>query len=182
MNVAAARSTPDVETRATRDDHDALRLWLRLLATTNGLEFLVRSRLQARFGTTLARFDYLAQLDRVPDGLRMREISERLMVTGGNVTGLTDALEAEGLVARVAEPGDRRAFRVRLTSTGRRAFRAMAGEHERWIVEAFSSLSAREIAQLRVLLGRVKDHVRTAAARAETPGADRGRTGKGRSS
>ncbi len=161
MSSTSPRAVHDTETRVTGADHDALRLWLRLLATTNSLEALVRGRLQAHFGTTLARFDYLAQLERVPEGLRMRELSERLMVTGGNVTGLTDGLEDEGLVTRESEPDDRRAFRVRLTPAGRRAFRTMAGDHERWIVKAFSALSAREIAQLRGLLGRIKDHVRS---------------------
>jgi len=156
----SARAVLDAESRATRDDHDALRLWLRLLATTLSVEAVVRQRLQARFSTTLARFDYLAQLERVPQGLRMRELSERLMVTGGNVTGLTDALASEGHVVRDPDPDDRRAFRVRLTPAGRRAFRAMAGEHEAWIVELFTGLSAHELAQLRALLGRIKRQVR----------------------
>ncbi len=156
---ATARMQTDVETRATPSDHGALRAWLRLLATANSLEGLVRGRLHAQFATTLPRFDYLAQLDRVPEGLRMSELSERLMVTGGNVTGLTDALEREGLVTRQAEADDRRACRIRLTASGRRAFRAMAVEHERWIISAFDGLSTREIAQLRELLGRVKQRV-----------------------
>jgi DNA-binding MarR family transcriptional regulator len=154
----------DVETRASGGDHAALRAWLRLLATTNSLEALVRSRLQVRFGTTLARFDYLSQLDRVPNGLRMGEISERLMVTNGNVTGLTDALESEGLVTRAPDDQDRRAFRVQLTAVGRRAFHAMAAEHELWIAEVFSGLTQREFAQLRELLGKVKVRVHKARA------------------
>ena len=150
----------DVETRASNDDHDALRAWLRLLATTNSIEALVRGRLQSGYATTLARFDYLAQLERDPDGLRMRDLSSRLMVTRGNVTGLTDSLEKEGLVIREADAEDGRGFRVRLTAAGRRAFRAMAVEHERWIVDVFAVLSERELRQLRELLGRVKSHAR----------------------
>jgi DNA-binding MarR family transcriptional regulator len=161
VSVDPARDVLDAESRATGDDHDALRVWLRLLATTHGIEALVRGRLQARFGITLARFDYLAQLERSPQGLRMRELSERLMVTGGNVTGLTDALEAEGHVVREADPDDRRAFRVRLTPAGRRVFRAMASEHERWIVEIFAQMAPRDVARLRDLLGQVKQQVRS---------------------
>ena len=96
----------DLETRATDDHHDALRVWLRLLATSNMIESRVRTRLQERFGMTLPRFDLLAQLERVPTGLRMNELSARMMVTGGNVTGITDALEREGLVVREADPAD----------------------------------------------------------------------------
>src|SRR5512134_1405791 len=129
------------ETRLTEDDHRSLRLWLRLLSCTNVLESQMRRLLQTRFATTLPRFDLMAQLERTPEGLKMNELSRRLMVTGGNVTGLTDTLEAEGLVTREPDADDRRAQRVKLTRDGRRAFRAMAQEHERWIVRVFDVLS-----------------------------------------
>ncbi len=151
---------PDAETRATGDDHDALRVWLRLLATTNLLTGRVRRLLRERFATTLPRFDLLAQLERAPEGLKMGELSQRLMVTGGSITGLTDQLQAEGLVTRSGDPHDRRALRVRLTAAGRRAFRAMASSHERWIVESLGVLGRDEIARLAELLGRVKAHVK----------------------
>jgi DNA-binding MarR family transcriptional regulator len=151
----------DAETRAARDDHGAIRLWLRLLATERLVETRTRRLLLERFGTTLPRFDLMAQLERFPEGLRMNELSKRMMVTGGNVTGITDLLEREGLVERVADADDRRAWRVRLTRTGKRAFAAMAAEHERWIVEAFAPLSAREMATMAALLARLKTHVRS---------------------
>jgi DNA-binding MarR family transcriptional regulator len=103
----------------------------------------------------------MAQLERSPQGLRMNELSRRMMVTGGNVTGITDMLEHEGLVERVADPADRRVWRVRLTRAGRRAFTAMAQVHERWIVEAFAELSTREMNAMAGLLGRLKTHVRS---------------------
>ncbi|HEY7752257.1 MAG TPA: MarR family transcriptional regulator [Steroidobacteraceae bacterium] len=151
----------DAETRAVRDDHGAIRLWLRMLATHRLVETRARRLLLERFGTTLPRFDLMAQLERFPRGLRMNELSRRMMVTGGNVTGITDLLEREGLVERVADPDDRRAWLVRLTRVGRRAFGAMAAEHERWIVEAFAPLSAREMATMAALLARLKTHVRS---------------------
>jgi DNA-binding MarR family transcriptional regulator len=157
----------DMEARAHSEHPEALRLWLRLLTCTQLVEKEVRGRLRDRFETTLPRFDLLAQLERAPEGLKMNELSRRLMVTGGNVTGITDQLVTEGLVDRVAVEGDRRAFRIRLTPKGRKVFHAMAQEHEDWIVQAFSSLSAKEIATLHKLLGRVKqqaqDRVRLAA-------------------
>jgi DNA-binding MarR family transcriptional regulator len=156
----AARAT-DAETRAERDDHGAIRLWLRMLATNRLVETRTRRLLQERYATTLPRFDLMAQLERAPKGLKMGELSKRMMVTGGNVTGITDMLEREGLVERVAAPRDRRARLVRLTGAGRRAFAAMAEEHERWIVEAFTELSGREMATIAALLARLKAHVRS---------------------
>ena len=148
----------DLEARAHAEHPEALRLWLRLLTCTQMVERDLRSRLREAFDTTLPRFDLMAQLERVPEGLRMNELSRRLMVTGGNVTGITDQLEAEGLVERVPVEGDRRAFHVRLTPAGRQQFQAMAQAHEQWIVDAFAGLTSAEIRTLHQLLGRVKQH------------------------
>jgi DNA-binding MarR family transcriptional regulator len=158
--MTAASRAMDAETRAGRDDHGAIRLWLRMLATNRLVETRTRRLLLERYATTLPRFDLMAQLERFPQGLRMNELSKRMMVTGGNVTGITDGLAREGLVERVADPADRRAWLVRLTRAGRRAFAAMAAEHERWVVEAFAALSARETATMAALLARLKAHVR----------------------
>lgn len=148
----------DLEARAHSEHPEALRLWLRLLTCTQQIERQVRSGLRENFDTTLPRFDLMAQLERAPEGLKMNELSRRMMVTGGNVTGITDQLVTEGLVERVEVEGDRRAYRVRLTARGRAQFRAMAERHEQWIVDAFAALAPRDIATLHRLLGRVKQH------------------------
>jgi len=149
----------DLESRTTGDDHLSLRLWLRLLACTNLVEGRARTRLRTSFDTTLPRFDLMAQLERAPGGLRMNEISRRMMVTGGNVTRIVDQLTDEGLVARGPSRGDRRSFTVRLTAAGRKAFAAMAQQHETWIVEMFGALSRKERLQLYALLAKLKSHV-----------------------
>ncbi len=146
----------DRETAARTDDHHALRLWLRLLTCTQLIERAVRARLRDRFGTTLPRFDLMSQLWRYPGGLKMNELSRHLMVTGGNITGIVDPLEKDGLVERTAEPADRRAYRVRLTRAGRKAFAEMARTHEEWIVELLAGFSRREHAEIYKLLGRLK--------------------------
>ena len=147
----------DMEARAHSEHPEALRLWLRLLTCTQLVEKRVRTRLRERFDTTLPRFDLMAQLERAPDGLKMNELSRRMMVTGGNVTGITDQLVAEGLVERIDVEGDRRAYRVRLTAKGRKQFHDMARQHEDWIVDAFSGLTGRDITTLHRLLGKVKE-------------------------
>jgi DNA-binding MarR family transcriptional regulator len=155
-------TTPvDAETRVHDDHHVSLRLWLRLLSCTNQIEASIRQNLQAQFETTLPRFDLMAQLERAPEGLKMSELSQRMMVTGGNVTGITDGLEKEGLVVREVDPADRRVFRVRLTAEGERQFRRMATEHEQWVIELFGPLSLKQKKQLMDLLGELKQHLRT---------------------
>jgi len=189
---ATGHATPvvDFESRASRGDHAALRLWLRLFTCDLMIERDIRARLRERFGMTLARFDYLSQLERFPEGLRMQEVSRRLMVTGGNVTGLTHQLAAEGLVERRRNPGDRRVRLIRLTAKGRRVFGDIAAEHERWIVELFGGLGALERDRLHALLGELKAAVsrqmsaareaeaRSARRRASAAAADAGGRGQ----
>lgn len=138
------------------DDHTALRVWLRLLTCTKLIETQVRARLRSEFETTLPRFDLMAQLYRHPGGLRMGELSHLMMVTGGNITGITDQLEKDGFVERVTPPDDRRAYRVQLTEAGRAAFEEMARVHEGWIIELMSGLSKEQQGALYDLLSALK--------------------------
>lgn len=160
--MTALSAAPDRESALVSDDKLELKLWLRLLTCSNLIEGEVRARLREAFATTLPRFDLLAQLDRAPDGLTMGELSSRLMVSNGNVTGLTDALEGEGLVSRAPEPNDRRSLRIRLTAAGKRAFDAMTPTHEQWIDQMVGGLSRAEMAHLLELLGKLKQSVQRA--------------------
>jgi DNA-binding MarR family transcriptional regulator len=158
-----------LEARAHVDDHLDTRIWLRLLACSTQIEQHIRQRLRARFDTTLPRFDYLAQLDRHPEGLPMNVLSRYLMVTGGNVTGLTDQLVKEGLVERVEHPDDRRSWRVRLTRRGRADFSVMAAEHEGWLAELFRGVPAAGKEALYQHLGMLRTRlVQQATAGSET--------------
>jgi len=148
----------DVNGTAHSEHPQELRLWLRLLTCTQLIEKHIRTELRVQFDTTLPRFDLLSQLERSPDGLKMNELSRRMMVTSGNITGITDQLVTEGLVERITVDGDRRAFRVRLTTKGRVLFAQMAHQHEGWIVQAFATLKDTDIATLYKLLGSVKQH------------------------
>ncbi|PLZ03942.1 MarR family transcriptional regulator [Burkholderia sp. WAC0059] len=159
VGAKPAKRMPDMEMCTGPGSHTALRLWLRLLTTTQLVQTELRRRLRAEFGTTLPRFDLMAQLARHPDGLRMTELSRRLMVTGGNVTGIADQLEKEGLVGRDASPDDRRSITVRLTPAGRALFERMAAAHERWVVELLGGLASDDKARLHEPLGRLKQHL-----------------------
>ena len=145
----------------SKADQEALRLWLRLFTTTTLVERKLDSALKREFDSTLPRFDLLAQLERAPDGLRMGELSERILTTGGNVTWLVRALEAEKLVTRRVSPTDKRAAIVRLTAAGKRHFAAMAKAHERWIADIFSALPSGDRRTMQAQLGVVKDRVRS---------------------
>ncbi len=149
----------DRESAVARGDKLELRVWLRLLTCTSLIERHVRAGLREAFDVTLPRFDVLAQLDRAPDGLSMGELSSRLMVSNGNVTGLVDRLVDDGQVVRVPEARDRRQSRVKITPAGKRAFDAMTPQHERWIDDLFAGVSRQDMAEMLELLGKLKKSV-----------------------
>lgn len=144
---------------------DSLRAWLRLLACTTLVENEVRARLRTRFDTTLPRFDVLAQLDSAERqgvrGLTMSELSQRLMVTNGNLTGLVERLTRERLVSRAVSPSDGRVQIVRLTAAGKRALDTMTPEHHAWIDGMFADLTDDERTALHGLLGKLRTSTRT---------------------
>jgi len=155
----------DAETKVAERpaDHESeLRLWLRLLTCTTLIEGEVRRRLRDEFDVTLPRFDLMAQLDKAPNGMTLGELSQRMMVSNGNVTGLAERLVDQGLLDRRAAPNDRRAQIVNLTADGRRAFRAMARAHENWIAEIFGGLEPKEVETLMTLLAKTKTSARSA--------------------
>ena len=135
---------------------ESLRLWLRLLTCSTMIEREVRTRLRCDFDATLPRFDMMAALERAPDGLSMGELSRRLMVSNGNVTGVADRLAREGLVKRWSPPDDRRSSRLALTARGRKEFSAMAKAHHGWIEEMMAGLGANERDALMALLAKLK--------------------------
>ena len=162
MELATVDQTLDHETRLGEGDHDALRLWLRLLTCTNLIEGAIRADLRSEFEVTLPRFDLMAQLYRHADGLKMGVLSQRLMVTGGNVTGITGQLEKEGLVTRATGSTDRRSFVIKLSPAGRKAFTRMAARHEEWVAQLLGGLTETERGELFRLLGRLKTTIKSA--------------------
>ena len=147
---------------------ELLRLWLRALTFTNMVEQRVRTRLRVEFDVTLPRFDVMAALYDAPEeGLSMGEVSSRLKVSNGNVTGIVERLKKEGLIQRRTKPDDRRSQLVRLTDSGRTTFEEMAEAHERWVASMLSGLSEEEVEQLKYLLGKGKRSVSTSDGKEE---------------
>ncbi len=134
-----------------------LRLWLRMLRTTRTVESQLRDFLREEFDTTLPRFDVMAALFQSSDGLKMSALSKRLLVSNGNVTGIVDRLEHDGLAERVSVAGDRRASLVRLTDVGEQRFQEMAARHRAVVDEIFAPLDHDRLDSLAEAFGRLKD-------------------------
>ena len=146
--VSAPLTAPGI----SRDSKERLRLWIRLLRASRTIEAELRERLKKEFDTTLPRFDVMAALYRVPEGMLMSDLSRFLLVSNGNVTGIVDRLVSDGHVIRATREGDRRATVVRLTPAGEAVFRQIAGAHETWIGEVLGGVSEDEARHLAGLL------------------------------
>lgn len=166
------RGTPpspgaDFESGVGTADRIELRVWLRLLTCCNLIESRIRQKLGQTFETTLPRFDILAQLDRAGAAISMSELSRRMMVTNGNITGLVERLVAEGLIDRTAAANDRRVQMVTLTTEGRVTFAKMAAEHRAWLTMMMAGLDRKEMAELFALLNNLKQSVLDHGGQAE---------------
>ncbi|RDJ21462.1 MarR family transcriptional regulator [Bosea caraganae] len=168
METPAPGFVLDRETKANErpgDHKDELRLWLRLLTCSTLIETEIRNRLREEFKTTLPRFDLMAQLEKSTTGMTVGEVSQRLMVSNGNVTAVVAGLLADGLVDKRPAAQDRRVQVLTLTALGRKSFKAMAERHEGWIAELFAGLDHVEISQLFRLLGQTKGSLHQAIKR-----------------
>lgn len=169
----ASRVWIDAETKiadAQGDEHDQLRLWLRLFSVARLIENEVRRRLLQEFDTTFPRFDILSQVERAPDGLNLGELSQRLMVSPGNITAVIKRLVEDGLILREQNPADRRESFIHMTPLGRAAFAEMAAAHEGWIRSLTAGLDPAETRQMLGLLRKMKGAARQALTTGPSPG------------
>ncbi|WP_394846605.1 MarR family transcriptional regulator [Pendulispora brunnea] len=140
-------------------------LWVRLLDCHNRMLVEMRRRLDGQI--TLPRFDLLASLEN-EDGQTLAALSRRLLVTAGNLTGLVDRAERDGVVVRRADPNDRRLSRVFLTRKGRELLAELMPLHAAHVGELLSALDPAERREMRRLLGKLRESLGTHTARAES--------------
>ena len=140
--TAAAKARPRAGARPLSKQR--LRLWLHILRATRAIEAELRERLRVQFATTLPQFDVMAALYREEGGLRMTELSRRLLVSNGNVTGIVERLVNDGLIARESAASDRRSFLVRLTPKGEADFGEIAKAHQDWVNGILADFDAQE--------------------------------------
>ena len=155
----------DVEAAADLAASPEMRLWLRLSACAALIGARLRSRLRDEFSTTQPRFDLLCLLDRQPEGLTMGELSKRMMVTNGNITGIVERLMKDGLVTRTAASNDRRLQFVRITAEGSTLAQAITAAQRRWLAELTAGMPHGDVVQLMGLLGKLKITVRGGGVR-----------------
>jgi DNA-binding MarR family transcriptional regulator len=128
---------------------------LRLLAAHN----LLLGELRKGFGDiSLARFDLVVQLER-ENGQTLAALSRKMLVTAGNLTGLVDRAERDGIVERRPDATDRRLTRVWLTTKGERLTARAIRRHAELATQICAGLDRTEQDELRRLLGRFREAI-----------------------
>jgi DNA-binding MarR family transcriptional regulator len=155
--AASAKKKEDAAKPASSTKSD-VSVWVRLLESHNLMLAEIRRRLAD--SATMPRFDLLANLER-EDGQTLAALSRRMLVTAGNLTGLVDRAERDGVVERRADPRDRRVSRVFLTTKGRELITALLPTHGEHVGELLGALDAAERRELRRLLGKLRDSLVT---------------------
>src|SRR5437763_191108 len=149
--MPAAKAKP----AAARTSEQALRSLIRLF----GLLERVMQPYFARFGISGSQWGVLRNLHRAEEegrpGLRLTDLSERLLIRPASVTGVVDRLERAGLVLRNSSPTDLRAKQVALTSQGRQIVDRVLAIHGGQIEALLGGLSPAEQAELHRLLSRL---------------------------
>jgi DNA-binding MarR family transcriptional regulator len=92
--------------------------------------------------------------------MTQRQLAEAIGVTPRNVTGLVDALEADGFAVRRAHPTDRRATLVSLTGKGSEVITGLRGEYDQGADRLFKGVAASQlegfVATVDHLIGRIR--------------------------
>ena len=129
-----------------------LRLWLSMVRCVRSVEQRLKSHLAEDFDVTLPQFEVLAALERIGEPEVMSRLSERLGVTGSNLTGVVDRLEGKGLVRRFGTKKDRRIQLVAMTPKGRELHAEVAADNAEWVARVFTGLKDEEVLELLELI------------------------------
>lgn len=109
----------------------------------------------ARWDLSPSQFNILNLLHDNEAGLTQIELSRELITHRSNVTGLVDRLERRGLVARKPVPGDRRAYHVQLTQSGRQVVEEILPEYYDRADAAFAAIPLKELPNLNRRLAEI---------------------------
>lgn len=118
------------------------------------------NRIAGVLGATQQQWAVLAILaEGSANGLPLSELGKSLDVTKGNITGLIDRMERDGLAKRKDDPKDRRVIRAVITPRGRKILRDIQPVKDQWGQRLFQSFSAKDKKELASLLNRLTDKV-----------------------
>lgn len=113
-------------------------------------------RTLSKHNLSLSAFNILGILLRLNQGLPLSELSELLIVSRANITGLVDCLEERNLVERVTVTTDRRSRLAKITIAGEALMQAILPDHYEAIKSVCGGLKKAESKALIILLTKLR--------------------------
>src|SRR3954447_10929855 len=108
---------------------ERLRTWRLYFESAMALIDVLGTEMESDAGLPMRWYDILIHLEETPDGLRMKDLPERILYSKSGFTNVVDRMEKEGLVRRVRPEDDRRSILVLLTGTGRKKMEEARRHH-----------------------------------------------------
>lgn len=148
------------ESNYTERQPESLKLWIELLRCSSKMEQIIDDKLRQNYGQNISRFDVLAQLVREQkNGLSVGELASRLIASKGNITGLIDRMQKDGLISKNARPEDRRSYVITITDKGTTLFTEMAGNNALWVEKALNSIDLEHMKEFTQFLHKTRENL-----------------------
>ncbi len=152
----ALRRARQYHSRFSDADLEAMAAHFAVVNTGSAMARAVGRRLAAA-DLNQARYSLLRALYFSPEKrLPQNEVAREMGTSPPNVTQLLDALERDGLVARVLSEADRRVTYAELTPKGEETCARLVPEMVQFMEESIDGFSTRDMVQLRTLLTRLR--------------------------
>ena len=140
---------------------ERLRAWRLYFESAMALVDVLGGEMESDAGIPMRWYDVLIHLEETPDGLRMKDLAERILYSKSGFTNVVDRMEKEGFVKRVRPENDRRSILVVLTDTGREKMLEARSGHRKALDEHFSRhLSDSDVKALTRAFEKLTEHAR----------------------
>jgi MarR family 2-MHQ and catechol resistance regulon transcriptional repressor len=132
--------------KGTKEEQKTLNAFIKLTRASESVNGRLARHLSDE-NLTVSQFGVLEALLHLGP-LNQRELGQKLLKSGGNITMVIDNLQKHGLVEKVTDPNARRAVIISLTKKGKKFIQKVFPEHLNRIKKEFSVLSSKEKDQL----------------------------------
>lgn len=148
------------EAKYSKRQRESLKLWIELLRYSNELEQIIDDKLRQNYKQNISRFDVLSQLEREKEnGLTVGDLASRLIASKGNITGLIDRMQKDGLITKVSRQDDRRSYIISITDKGLLLFNEMAENNAQWVEDALSALDVESMSGFTNFLNKARQNL-----------------------
>jgi DNA-binding MarR family transcriptional regulator len=160
-----------MSTPSRSPDPTQLGAYFSLIEVSSLLRHSIEQQLREAGDLSYVQFQLLARLGDSPTGShRMTDLADDVVYSRSGLTYQAQVLDQRGLVTRAPSVDDERSTTVTITEQGRELLAQVFPGHIAVLNELFlEPLTEADVATLADVLGRVRDHMRSAPPRSAAP-------------